>query len=369
MKENYNKGHRYIIVGLISIICLFHLGGCEQDSSLRLNHIQLLGSHNSYKQRIQRELWDIMYVHDSVQAMELDYGHISLTDQLNIGIRGLELDVYYDPMGGRFASPQGQNLIKEQGAIPQTFDTEMKMKLSGLKVFHIQDLDFRSHCLLFKEGLLQLKEWSQSHKNHLPIIITINAKDQLLEIPVFTNPLPFDSNALNSIDKEILSVFDQSHLITPDFVRGNGATLEKAILTKGWPTIKESKGKFMFILDERGKKKEIYLKNHPSLKNRVMFTISPPANPESAFLIINNPIIKLEKIKNLIKLGYIVRTRADAGTWEARNNDYNRWEAALESGAQLISTDYYVKDTILKTGYQIKFQDGGYYRSNPLFEK
>ena len=300
--------------------------------------------------------------------MELDYGHVSLTNQLNLGLRSLEIDVFYDPLGGRYKSPYGQQLLNEQNKIAEPFDVEGKMEVPGLKAFHIQDVDFRSHALVFKEALQKLKVWSESHPNHIQIIITINAKDKVIDLPNFTKPLPFDATALETIDEEIRSVFSAAQLITPDDVRGNYATLENAILTKGWPSLEESKGKFLFVLDEDGKKQEAYIKDHPSLQGRVLFTKSTPGNPEAAFLIMNDPINDIEAIKNYVKQGYLVRTRADAGTWESRNNDYSRWEAALKSGAQIISTDYYLKDTILKSDYQIKFKDNEEYLLNPLFK-
>ena len=52
-------------------------------------------------------------------------------------------------------------------------------------------------------------------------------------------------------------------------------------------------------------------------------------------------------------MGYLVRTRSDANTTEARENDYSRFEAALESGAQIISTDYYLPDTLFGNAFHI----------------
>jgi hypothetical protein len=51
---------------------------------------------------------------------------------------------------------------------------------------------------------------------------------------------------------------------------------------------------------------------------------------------------------------FIVRTRSDAGTIEARNNDYRRFNAAWQSGSQIISTDYYKPDKRF-SDYQVKF--------------
>ena len=42
-----------------------------------------------------------------------------------------------------------------------------------------------------------------------------------------------------------------------------------------------------------------------------------------------------------VREGLIVRTRTDANTVEARSRDYSEAEAAMASGAQAVSTDYY----------------------------
>ena len=61
----------------------------------------------------------------------------------------------------------------------------------------------------------------------------------------------FDKNALNTLDDEIKSVLPASKLIVPDDVRGDFETLEQAILMEGWPNINSTKGKFLFVLDEK----------------------------------------------------------------------------------------------------------------------
>ena len=64
--------------------------------------------------------------------------------------------------------------------------------------------------------------------------------------------------------------------------------------------------------------------------------------------------------------GYLVRTRADADTIEARKNDYGRLKAALISGAQIISTDYCVPDPKLNTGYHVQLPGGAPGSWDPL---
>jgi hypothetical protein len=49
----------------------------------------------------------------------------------------------------------------------------------------------------------------------------------------------------------------------------------------------------------------------------------------------------------------MVRTRADVDTREARENDARRREAAFASGAQAVSTDYYLPATHFGNQYQV----------------
>nr|WP_233098818.1 phosphatidylinositol-specific phospholipase C1-like protein [Aureibaculum flavum] len=332
----------------------------NDSNAQHLNDIQVIGSHNSYKIPIEKPLFDYLEKIDSKKMKGLQYGHISLIKQLDLGLRNLELDVFYDPKGGYFSNPKGLDIVKLAGQEPLPFDSEEKLKLPGLKMFHIQDIDFRSHHLLFTEGLKALKKWSEEHPDHYPIIILMNTKDQ--KVDQTRNPLPFDKNALNSIDKEIKSVFSNTKLITPDDVRGNFKTLEKAILKLGWPELNTLKGKFLFVLDEKEERINSYLDGHPSLKGRVLFVNSKEGNPEAAFRIINDPIQNFNYIKELVSKGYMVRTRADAGTKEARNSSYLRFEKAKASGAQVISTDYYIPSTLFKSDFKVIFDDDSYER-------
>ena len=88
-----------------------------------------------------------------------------------------------------------------------------------------------------------------------------------------------------------------------------------------------------------------------------MFVNAPAGTAEAAFMVINDPVRDQQKIRNMVELGYMVRTRSDANTTEARNNDYRRFEAARKSGAQIISTDYYYPDTLFGTGFHISLGD------------
>jgi hypothetical protein len=82
----------------------------------------------------------------------------------------------------------------------------------------------------------------------------------------------------------------------------------------------------------------IYLAGHPSLRGRILFTNAEPGEPDAAFIERNDG--PADDITALVRKGYLVRTRTDADTKEARNNDTARRDAMIASGAQILSTDY-----------------------------
>lgn len=350
----------YSLLLLMMTILFSSNSGRKSLEEIKLNEIQIIGSHNSYKTGIEKPLMDYL-LKENPQLSGLEYEHIPLSEQLNLGLRGLELDVFYDPNGGYYADPKGLEIVKSLGAEPQPFDVEKKLQLPGLKIFHVQEIDFRSHQLLFKDALKELKKWSQANEGHTPIIITMNTKDG--EIPNTRKPLPFTAEALQSIDTEIREVLGEEHLIIPDMVRGKFESLEQAVLTNGWPLLKEVKNRFMFVLDEGDEKTDAYLSGFPNSKGAILFVNKEEGNPNAAFRIINDPVGNFKKIKNLVALGYMVRTRADADTQEARENDYTRFEKAKASGAQVITTDYYLPSKLFTSDFKVIFENGSYERN------
>jgi hypothetical protein len=352
----------------ISIILLLVAGAANGQSTenIRMNQIRVLGSHNSYKQAIDPSLLQLLRQKD--QRVEgIEYSHLPIEQQLDRGLRALEIDVVNDPAGGLYAHPKGLELEKQNNlARGPSYDPRGLMNQPGLKVMHIPDIDFRANVYTFQQELAILKAWSDAHPHHLPIPITMNAKDDASEEPGFVRPLPFDKAAFDAWDSEIIKGLGRKYLITPDDVRGNHPTLEGAVLAQDWPKLEQARGKFLFVLDEEGQKRAEYINGHPSLRGRVMFVNAPEGMPEAAFRIVNEPVMDWAYIQYLVRSGYFVRTRADADTVEARKNDYSRWRAALISGAQVISTDYYRPDSALKTDYHVELPGGVPGLWNPL---
>lgn len=333
----------------------------------RINQTQVIGSHNSYKEAIDPSLLKLLRKDDPRRFESLEYAHSSLTAQLDLGLRKLELDVVHDPEGGRYAEPLGIDLVRNAGLPPgPPYDPDGLMRKPGLKVLHVQDIDFRTNVYTFRQALREIRAWSDAHPRHLPIAVTMNAKTGDLDLEGSVSTLDFDRAAFDAWDAEIRSVLPPEKLLTPDDVRGDFPTLEAAVLAHAWPTIGEARGRFLFVLDESGKKLETYVRGHPSLIGRVMFVNAREGRPEAAFRIVNDPIGDFYYIQKLVRAGYLVRTRADAGTVQARTGDDSMKKAALASGAHFVSTDYYRPNPAFGSGYRVSLPGGVPGRWNPL---
>ena len=88
--------------------------------------------------------------------------------------------------------------------------------------------------------------------------------------------------------------------------------------------------------------------------------------PEASWFKVDNALDDGERIRELVEAGYMVRTRADEDTQQARDDDYTLQEAAFESGAQFIVTDYVVPNPDFGTEYQAAVPGGPPARCNPI---
>jgi len=337
------------------------------DNSLRLNQIQAIGTHNSYKLAIDPPLMEMIGKRNAATALTLDYAHRPIAEQLDAGARQIELDPYDDPDGGAFADPLGVRLLAQQGVTIPPPDVAALAR-PGLKVLHASDIDFRASCVTFIACLVQVKAWSDANRSHTPILIMINPKHTPISWEGATPVRTFGKDAFNRMEAEILSVFPRDRIVTPDEVRGGHATLREAVLAGGWPTLGASRGKVIFVVDDAPARWAAYVEGHPSLRGRIAFVGAGAAfeAPEAAILVMNEPHEDEALIRERVAMGFIVRTRADADTREARTGDTNRREAALASGAQYISTDYIWPDPRFAPGYTARLPGNAAARCNPV---
>lgn len=329
----------------------------QYSDSIRLNDIRVLTSHNSYKKKPDPKVLSFLArfkkrLSDDLDPKQLDYGHAMLSVQLDsFNIRGFELDVNYDPKGGHFKKRRVNLFVK---GLSQRCNDSLYYK-SGFKLLHIADVDYETNYVTFIQALQEIKAWSDRNPMHIPLFINIEVKkdnpgnySRALRWLGFKKGIPVNENLYLDLDKEILSIFSANQLLTPKELKGDFKNINERLNDSGWPTLNSCLGKVIFILD--GEKGNMYSGENEFNAERPMFVYGDPTEINTAFVVINEPIGKEEEIQDL-SAQFMVRTRTDAGTIEARNNDYTRFNAAMESKAQIITTDYYQADLQLSDFY------------------
>ena len=314
----------------------------------QMNDTQAVGTHNSYKQAMSDAVRAEIARRDAAAAEALDYSHPPLADQLDRGARQLELDVNSDPEGGYYASgPDDAELLQP-----------------GFKVLHMAFSDAATSCTRLVTCLVQIRDWSAAHPDHAPVLLMFNAKETADEA-TGKPALRFDEAAFDALDAEIRSVIPRDMLILPDDVQGSYPTLRDAVLAGSWPALDAARGKLFFALDEGPAKVAIYSGARRSLEGRVFFVNTDDQSPAAAYMTINDPMAEGDHIRRMVEAGFIVRTRADADTREARAGSLVRLRAALDSGAQYISTDYLWEDPRFP-GYEVRLPADETLRPNPV---
>jgi hypothetical protein len=292
------------------------------DDVIRMNEIQTLSTHNSY-----HLLPPPVFLNDGVE-----YEHVPLTEQLDDqGVRGFEIDF---------------------------FDTGTE-----LRVEHYPVIDTNTTCTPLVVCLQEVEDWSNAHPGHVPLFVMLEPKVQSVRLEPEL-PEAYDAAAIERIDAAVTSVFDPEDLVTPDDVRGDAPSLRDAVTEDGWPTLGETRGKVVLVLNTGDPVRSLYLDGRPSLEGAPMFVTVEEDSPAAAVLKEDEPRVRL--IQRLVEAGFIVRTRTDADTAEARSGDTRRRDAALRSGAQIISTDYPVPETRFGTGFVVTIPAGTPARCDPV---
>ncbi|MDC8830808.1 Ca2+-dependent phosphoinositide-specific phospholipase C [Alteromonas gilva] len=320
-----------------------------------LDQYQIIGSHNSYKRALPPELLQYLQTHHSDMAKQLNYSHPTLSEQLASGLRQLEIDVVNDPDGQQYDKPHMEAQLNAKWL---TDAERAALAAPGFKVLHIPHVDVLSHCIDFGECLSRLSRWSDAHPAHFPILIMLNAKESQPDFVTALPPQPFSGHSYDALDTVIREVM-QGKLVTPDDIRGEHHTLNEAVRQTGWPAIDTLRGKFIFLFDANPQQRRLYARHHPSLQGRAMFASFTPDSDEAAIMIRNDPLSQQSEIRELVLSGFLVRTRADADLSATPTQMNQRMQAAFNSGAQFISTDFHPQSPQAKqTGHQVVFADG-----------
>jgi hypothetical protein len=341
------------------------MGRAAANDSVKLNQIQLIGTHNSYHAGMSAGEAKLLLDQNPSLYQSLQYRHAPLDQELSAGVRQIELDIFADARGGRYAHPAGPQWVAAAGLPPDpVFDADGLMRKPGFKVMHVQDLDYRSTCQTLIACLRAVRAWSQTHPKHLPIFILLETKQaDLPEKYHATVTEKFTPATFDALDAEIRSVFGAHEMLVPDQIRGRHKTLEEAVLRGAWPKLAAVRGKVVFLMDQRPVG-PVYLQGHASLAGRVIFTNAVPGQSDCAFTEENDG--PQAAISALVGQGYLVRTRTDEDTKEARSNDTTHRDSAFASGAQFLSTDYPASEPSQWSSYFVGFPGGAIARCNPI---
>lgn len=290
------------------------------DDELRLDHVQVKGTHNSYHLRPNEE-----------PAAPWDYDMPTLTDQLELhGVRQIELDFDYDAQGG-------------------TFD-----------VFHIALVDPVSTCDTLALCLGEVATWSDDNPGHLPVWVLLEVKNSE------TNDVTDDPDTfIERFEQQVEDAFGRDRLLTPADVKGEAATLQEAV-AGGWPTLGEVRDKVMVVIWDEGSFGTTYSHGDSHLDDRLMFV---RGRTEFGFGVFTKEDDlrddgASERAADDIASGFLVRTRADTDGREAVDGDLSRFEQALASGCHMISTDF--PRGTEHEGYVIDMPEGAPARCNPV---
>lgn len=372
-------------------------GTAAPEADPRLNEIQVVGTHNSYAVPADPRAMALMAprlaaAHAAMTArlpadrraalaeehpggitdpaLSLDYVQLPLEAQLRTGVRSIEFDLHPDPAGGLYADPLPYRQLRAAGVSDPAPLPVAALAQPGMKVLHIADLDFRSQCPRLRDCLEILRRWSGANPGHSPVFVLLEPKASALAgvVPGAAQVPPFDAAAFEEVDASIRDVLGADRLFTPDDLRGTHPTLEAAARAGAWPRLSAVRGRFLFLYLVPGLNLASfapYMQGRPALEGRAAFVQGVPGMAHTAFVLVDNALIRPDRIPELVRQGYLVRSRADIDTYEARRGDPGRRDATLASGAQIVSTDYLTRPNVHGNDYHLPPFEGGW-RCNPL---
>lgn len=291
----------------------------ELTDDIKLNEIQMLASHNSYKKRGVPLGKLFIGLGDSFEeANALKYGYQDLTSQFALGIRSMEFD--------------------------------LRLRKTSFMLTHVPLVDNSSIAPDFSQALEEMKLYSSHNPNHLPIIILMEIKDDWMILDHALQVM--DTTDLENLDALIRLKLGNT-LFTPSQMTSEDKTLKETIETEGWPTVSSLLGKIIFVLHP-GSFTDRYASLDSSNQSQAMFiglyhTMLDRAY--TSFVVHNEP--EVETIQNMVSAGFIVRTRLD----DRLVFDEDRYQRALQSGAQILTTDLIIGRSDIKIDDVIYLDD------------
>lgn len=303
----------------------FFLGNLDEAlaSGVKFNEMAFIGTHNSYQTPSVASVQTFFGILDKITfglAVGEDSGKLNspkLTEQLNCGIRNLEIDIEatYDENGYSF------------------------------NCFHVPMLDMTTNSYDLSLALKEIKMWSDYNPEHLPVTVIIEPKKAFAPME---NMEYFSMDSVKALDVLLRDTFGDTLFTPADMLKDyeNFAELRKA---DGWAEVSSMLGKVVVLLHETNVTED-YIKLDESIKSQAMFPMLRPDDTGrdcTSFIIMNDAEKFSKDIEKAVDDGFIVRVRADLNS----EKNEEQAKAALSSKAQLIATDYPVYKGLRDDGF------------------
>jgi len=272
--------------------------------STKINQVKFLATHNSYKTGLTNaSAFLYHYPIGYVMGHKYDYVFDTITEQLNVGIRSIELDPNYVKRDGKYT----------------------------IECIHSNVLETNSTCTNFSLTLKEIKMWMDRNPNASPITVLLETK----------NPSKFKNEAFDMLEEMIFSTFEDK-LITPSQMLNGYATFKEMRAADAYPTVNDLKGKIIFLLHEK-KNLDNYMERDMSksalcvaLEIKTAYKNEEYKN-KSFILIANEANGYFDQIKIAINEdNFMIRSRLD----EYDVITESAYTKGLEANSNILSSDY-----------------------------
>lgn len=284
------------------------------DDGTRYDALSFLATHNSYQTRSVSS-----YVHacnalseiipDLIQPGSGTLDQETLTDQLNVGIRSMELDVEASRVFGN----------------------------TRFLCMHSPVIDMSTNAYDLSLALREIALWSDNNPDHLPITLILEPKVKFVPMASLRFFNLEYANALDVVLRESLG----DKLFTPADMLREYENFSEMRRADDWCKVRDMLGKVLVLFhydwSEKGEILNAYMAQDESFRTQAMFPLHVDSSLLNAcFLAFNDPATILSLQDSLKAHHFVMRTRVD----EHPLYSDERREQAMESAAQILTTDY-----------------------------
>lgn len=298
----------------------------ELEAGIKFNEISFLATHNSYQSESTEEIKKLYSNLSSLTFGILpenkgDFKSETLTDQLNSGIRSLEIDI-------------------------EVFDRDGDVSFTCM---HSPNLEMTTTCYDFELALKEIALWSENNPDHLPITVILEPKGFLIPMEDMKK---FSIDYADEMDNALRSTLGEK-LFTPADMLRDYESFGEMREADDWCKVSDMQGKVLILLHDCGAT-EKYISLDPSIKSQAMFPMLRQNDIErdcASFIIANDPAKLLKQKDEITESKVILRTRCDS----FGNAPQERFEQAMATPAHIISTDYPPRTDNTAENYVVSF--------------